>query len=76
MAGMGTADGTSRRTRLAAVLTPVVVVLTLLGLARRRTRAGGRPGDGDATAGVREPRRPLPTSLVGAAAADPADPTG
>lgn len=61
-------------------LLPVLAVVATGGLilvVRRRRRArlmfaGPYGEDGGETAGVREPRRPLPTTLVGAAAADPA----
>ncbi|MTD13544.1 LPXTG cell wall anchor domain-containing protein [Nakamurella sp. YIM 132087] len=44
--------------------------LALLVRRRRKATAGGRRPDDGGTAGVREPRRPLPTDpqLVGAAA--------
>jgi hypothetical protein len=38
---------------------------------RQPAGAGRRPDDGGGLAGVREPRRPLPPVLRGAAAADP-----
>jgi hypothetical protein len=59
---------------------PVLAVIGTAGLIllvrrrRRRPVVPGRRGeDGGGTAGVREPRRPLPTTLVGAAAAEPGD---
>ncbi|HET8590418.1 MAG TPA: hypothetical protein VFM01_12365 [Nakamurella sp.] len=67
----------SRPGRLAAVLLIIVTGGLALLLRRRRGRrvaAGGRgPDDGGGLAGVREPRRPLPKDLVGAAAATPED---
>jgi hypothetical protein len=61
--------------RLLAVLATVATGGLYLLLRRRRRVAAGRtgrgPDDGGGLAGVREPRRPLPTTLVGAAAATP-----
>lgn len=69
------------RTRRNPVVTVLAVlatggVLLLIRRARRhRVGAGSsrRGDDGGGLAGVREPRRPLPKDLVGAAAAEPGE---
>lgn len=54
---------------LAAIGGAALAVLGALGLRRRRRAAAGpRNGDGGGLAGVREPRRPLPTTLTSAGA--------
>lgn len=69
-----------RRTRKGRVLVTILATaatggLYLLFRRRRRVPAGTgrRRDDGGGLAGVREPRRPLPRDLVGAAAATPAE---
>ena len=61
--------------RLLAVLATVATGGLYYLLRRRRRVVAGRsgrgPDDGGGLAGVREPRRPLPTTLVGAGAATP-----
>ena len=64
------------RRLLAALATVATGGLFYLLRRRRRVRAGaaGRgPDDGGGLAGVREPRRPLPRDLIGAAAAPPSE---
>jgi hypothetical protein len=70
------------RTRKPGGRVLIAILLTVLtgGLylvARRRSRVPAGSGrwheDGGGLAGVREPRRPLPRDLVGAAAAVPAE---
>lgn len=59
---------------LAAIGGAALAVLGAFGLRRRRRAATGpRNGDGGGLAGVREPRRPLPTTLSSAGAGHPGD---
>jgi len=58
---------------LAAIGGAALAVLGALGLRRRRAAAGPRNGDDGGLAGVREPRRPLPTTLSSAGAGHPGD---
>jgi hypothetical protein len=60
---------------LRVLLVPVLVLGVLRAVGRRRVTADGRGWDepGGGTAGVREPRNPLPTTLVDAGAAVPGD---
>lgn len=67
-----------KRRSVARVLATIVVTVATGGLyllVRRRRRVPAGTGrwrdDGGGLAGVREPRRPLPKDLVGAAAAEP-----
>jgi len=62
-------------TGVRVVLLPVVLVGAIVTLGRRRrTTARPRRGDeGGGTAGDREPRNPLPTTLVDAGAGIPSD---
>ena len=62
--------------RIAGFLTlgALALAVGLRRLNKRRAPAGGRRGEqGCGTAGVREPLRPLPTTLVGAGAAVPGE---
>jgi hypothetical protein len=58
---------------LAVVATGGLIIVVRRRRGRRLVASGGWREDGGGTAGVREPRRPLPTTLVGAAAADPGE---
>lgn len=59
---------------LAAIGGAALAVLGALRLRRRRKAAAGpRNSDGGGLAGVREPRRPLPTTLSSAGAGHPGD---
>ncbi len=58
------------RTGMRIVLLPLVLIGAIVALGRRRRPAAG-PGPGETgggTAGDREPRNPLPTTLVDAGA--------
>jgi hypothetical protein len=69
----------AEQSRARRVVRIVVVPLALLGalltIRRRRLRAGGprRGDDSGGTAGDREPRNPLPSTLVDAGAGIPSD---
>lgn len=57
--------------KAAAGLAAVGALLAFWRWRRQPAGAGRRPEDGGGLAGVREPRRPVPPVLSGAAAADP-----
>jgi len=57
--------------RAAAGLAAVGAALAFWRWRRERAGAGRRPDDDGGLAGVREPRRPVPPVLSGAAAAQP-----
>jgi hypothetical protein len=75
IAGMQRTRRPLGRVLAAILLTIVTGGWYLVGRHRRREPAGSgrRRDDGGGLAGVREPRRPLPRDLTGAAAAVPAE---
>lgn len=79
MAAVGPGDQPGQMS-IKGVVTRSVALVAVIGgsllfwRSRRPAGSGGRPGDdGGGLAGVREPRRPVPPTLVDAAAAVPQD---